>query len=113
MATNFRITTTYIFEVYNPDSNNGQGGFHQVWISGQEGSLQISTAQNPDLGGVEMELPDNIIPSPPNGANSNYRLDNDGNFQLYNVDNGLWYNVWIKGELDAPPQFYIYQEGAE
>ena len=113
METNFRITTGYIFELYNPNSNSGNGGFHEVWISGAEGSLQISVAEQPDNTGVEMDLPDNIIPSPPTGVNSNYRLDNAGNFQLYNTSNGLWYNVWIKGELDNPPQFYIYQEGTE
>lgn len=113
MATNFRITTSYMFEIFNPDSNNGQGGFHQIWIVGQDGTLQIATSELPDLEGVEMKLPDSIIPYVPDGVDSNYRLDSDGNFQLYNVDNGLWYNVYIQGELETPPQFYIYQEGTE
>lgn len=104
---NIRITTDYVFEVLNVDN----GGFYPIWIKGDEGTLQIAWFDTPDTTGVAMELPNGQIPA--GTGNSNYRIDSNGNFQLYNVDNEKWYNVWVKGELGKPPQFLIYEEGEE
>lgn len=104
---NIRITTDYTFEVLNVDN----GGFYPIWIKGDEGALQIAWADTPDTTGVAMELPDGQIPA--GTDNSNYRIDSSGSFQLYNVDNGKWYNVWVRGELGQPPQFCIHEEGEE
>lgn len=104
---NIRITTGYIFEIYNVTT----GLFHQIWVEGDEGALQIVWSETADTTSTALELENGQIPN--GNENSNYRIDIHGNFQLLNITNNKWYNVWIRGELGNPPQFYIYQEGED
>ena len=135
------VGRTYDGDVIRINSQSGKGGVN--YILKQNFGISMPDAMREEVGYLMKHVSDEehkelspqwvyeifednyINPTPyfqisechfkyvPNGVNSNYRLDSDGNFQLYNVDNGLWYNVWIKGDLGTPPQFYIYQEGTE
>lgn len=103
---NFRVTTAYIFELLNVTDNN----FYQIWAQGQDGKVKIRVATSPDLDGVALEF--EIDSFPVGGPNSNYRINTDNVFQLYNVTTNLYYTIFIGGTKENP-SLDIAQEGEE
>ena len=90
MESNFRITTDYIFELY--DTNTGE--FYQCWIGGEDGAAAIKIASVPDTEGVAIEITAKYIPD--GNENSNYRIISSV-LQIYNVDTQKYHTIFITG----------------
>lgn len=103
---NFRITTDYIFELLNVTDSS----FYKIWASGGDGYARITIANVPDTTSVRLNF--RIDNFPDGNDNSNYRIKSSGEFQLYNVDTGLWHSVWVGG-TKANPTLELLQEGEE
>lgn len=90
MESNFRITTDYIFELY--DTNTGK--FYKCWIEGEDGAAAIKIASVPDTEGVAIEITAKCIPD--GNENSNYRITSSV-LQIYNVDTQKYHTIFITG----------------
>lgn len=106
METNFRITTSYIFELYNDTTQN----YHMVWLMGQDGKVTFAASRTADTQGVALDFE---IDRFPQGTNdSNYRLNQDNRFQLYNTTTAKWHSIWVSSAT-GKPALKIEQIGEE
>lgn len=87
---NFRITTDYIFELYDVKTNK----FYKVWVAGEDGHAQLRKDVNPDEDGVALDIDPRVFPS--GNIGSNYRVKNNI-LQIYNVDTHKYHSIFISG----------------
>lgn len=90
MDNNFRITTDYIFELFDEISEQ----FYEIWVSGQDGFAQLRFAENPDTTGVALDIDPRNFPL--GNDNSNYRVKY-GMLQILNVDTNKFHTIFING----------------
>lgn len=88
---NFRITTDYIFELYDVDTNS----YYSCWVEGQDGSAAIKISQVADTSGVAIEITSSNIPD--GNESSNYRIKS-GILQIYNIDTKKYHTIFIIGD---------------
>ena len=109
---NFRITTSYVFEIFNTDT----GLFHQVWIEGEEGKAKIALAKEGDTSQevLDWDFAKDQIPNVPIEFSefSNDRVNDDNELQLLNVTTEKFHTLYIGGDADKPT-LSISQEGEE
>ena len=88
---NFRITTDYIFELYDVDTDS----YYSCWVEGQDGYAVIKISEVADTSGVAIEITSNNIPD--GTDSSNYRTKS-GMLQIYNVDTKKYHTIFITGD---------------
>lgn len=102
---NFRITTSYIFELLNVTDQN----FYMLWCVGAGNSVSVKVSTQPDV--ISEALQFDIDNFPNGNIDSNYRFNKFGIFQLYNVDTELWHSIYIVKSGNEAPSLKAYTQG--
>lgn len=93
---NIRLTTAYVFQVRNKDTGN----YHSIWADGEEPYVYIAVAEQPDLTSIALVFDADIFP--PGTPNSNYRINENNQFQFYNPTTAKYYSAWVTGTAENP-----------
>jgi hypothetical protein len=102
MNKNFRITTDYVLEIYNSDTES----YYPIWVGETDGKAYIEVSSEADTTSSELfwDYVNNQLPNPSESEQetSNYRITEVQALQLLNPTTGKYHTINIAFGKDNP-----------